>query len=67
MALKKAKRPGTVATVRRPRNGEQIAGLAYFNNATPIALQSKKLAARFGFSEAAALALAPLIFGEAMQ
>ncbi len=67
MALKKAKRPGTVATVRRPRNSEQIAGLAYFNTATPIALQSKKLAVRFGLSEAAALALAPLIFGEATR
>lgn len=65
MSLKNAKRPGTVATVRRPRNGEQISGLAYFNNATPIALQSKKLAARFGLSPAAALALAPIIYGEA--
>jgi hypothetical protein len=64
MALKKAKRPGTVATVRRPRNGEQFAGLTYFHIATPIALQSKKLAVRFGLSPSAALALAPLIFGE---
>jgi hypothetical protein len=64
MANRKAKRPGTVATVRRPRNGEQFDGLGYFNNATTLALQSKKITIRFGLSEAAALALAPLIFGE---
>ncbi len=65
MSLKKAKRPGTVATVRRPRNSEHLAALAYFNNATPIVLQSQKLAARFGLTPAAALALAPLVYGGA--
>ena len=47
---------------------EQLGGTFDFQNATTIiAIQSKKLAVRFGLSEAAALALAPLIFGEAMQ
>ncbi len=67
MAHQKRLRPGTVATVRRPRNGEQLSPLAYFNTATPLALQSQKLTARFGLSPAAALALAPLIFGSATR
>jgi hypothetical protein len=65
MSIKKAVRPATVGTVRRPRISEQSAGLASFHTASPLALQSKKIAIRFGLSEAAALALAPLVYGSA--
>jgi hypothetical protein len=64
MAVRKAERAANRRHGRSPRNGEQLAELAYFNTATSIALQLKKIAICFGLSEAAAPALAPLVFGE---
>jgi hypothetical protein len=65
MAYHKRLRPADRRHGPGPRIGEQIGALAHLNTATPIALQSQKLAARFGLSPAAALVLAPLVYGSA--
>jgi hypothetical protein len=67
MAIQQAVGPATVTTVREPGNGEQSAALNCFDIATLIALQSKKLAHRFRLTDAAAKALAPIVFGEAAR
>jgi hypothetical protein len=67
MARKKTVRPAPVATGNEPQNSEHGAALDYFDTATLIALQSKKLARRFGLTDATARVLSPFIFGEAMR
>jgi hypothetical protein len=47
---------------------EQLPGrLDFQNSLSALDLQAKKLGRRFGLTDAAALQLAPLIFGEAMR
>jgi hypothetical protein len=65
MSYQKAVGAATVATVREPRNSEQSAALNHFNTATPLALQSQKLSRRFRLTDAAAKALAPIVYGSA--
>jgi hypothetical protein len=68
MAYHKRLRPADRRHGPGPRNvDEQSAALGYFNIAPTVFLQSKTLAARFGLSPAAALALAPLVYGSATR